>query len=48
MNAQTELADARLAFERAGLTEATAARDVLVARLQESLLPWLPLGTAAR
>ena len=48
VSTQTELADARLAFERAGLTEATAARDVLVARLQESLLPWLPLGTAAR
>lgn len=48
VSTQTELADARLAFERAGLTSATAARDVLVARLQESLLPWLPLGTATR
>lgn len=46
LSTQTELADARIQLEQARATRAQAARDLLVARLRESLLPYLPLGTA--
>jgi outer membrane protein TolC len=44
ISTQTELADSRLGLQLARANEVQAARDVLVARLREALLPWLPLG----
>ncbi len=46
VSTQTELADARLSLLQASATRVQAARDLLVARLRETLLPYLPLGTA--
>lgn len=49
ISTQTELLDARLAFQQAEATRATAARDLLVARVRVALLADLPLaaGTTA-
>lgn len=46
VSTQTELSDARLSLLQASATRVQAARDLLVARLREVLLPYLPLGTA--
>lgn len=48
ISTQTELSDSRLGLEDARANEAVAAREVLVARLREVLLPWLPLGSGER
>ena len=48
ISTQTELSDSRLGLEVARANEAQAGRDVLVARLREALLPWLPLGAGER
>jgi outer membrane protein TolC len=44
VSTQTELSDSRLDLAQARANEVQAARDLLVARLREALLPWLPLG----
>ena len=44
VSTQTELSDSRIGLAQARANEAQAARDLLVARLREALLPWLPLG----
>lgn len=46
VSTQTELSDARISLAEARANEAQAARDLLVARLRQVLLPWLPLGAA--
>jgi outer membrane protein len=47
ISTQLELLDARLVLQLAQVNRAQAARDVQVARARVSLLPDLPLGTAA-
>ena len=47
ISTQLELLDARLVLQLAQVNRAQAARDVQVARVRVSLLPDLPLGTAA-
>jgi outer membrane protein TolC len=46
LSTQTELQDVRLQLEQARANQAQAARDLQVARLRLTLLPYLPLGTA--
>jgi outer membrane protein len=46
LSTQTELQDVRLQFEQSRANQAQAARDLQVARLRLTLLPYLPLGTA--
>ena len=46
LSTQTELQDVRLQLEQARANQAQAARDLHVARLRITLLPYLPLGTA--
>lgn len=46
LSTQTELQDVRLQLETARANQAQAARDLQVARLRLTLLPYLPLGTA--
>jgi outer membrane protein TolC len=46
LSTQTELQDVRLQLEQARANQAQAARDLQVARLRVTLLPYLPLGTA--
>lgn len=46
LSTQTELQDVRLQLEQARANQAQAARDLRVARLRITLLPYLPLGTA--
>lgn len=46
LSTQTELQDVRLQLEQARANQAQAARDLQVARLRITLLPYLPLGTA--
>jgi outer membrane protein TolC len=46
LSTQTELQDVRLQLEQARANQAQAARDLQVARLRLTLLPFLPLGTA--
>ena len=44
VSSQIELVDARLAYERALMARAQAARDVQIARIRLALLPALPIG----
>lgn len=46
LSTQTELQDVRLQLEQARANQAQAARDLQVARLRLTLLPFLPLGTS--
>jgi len=46
LSTQTELQDVRLQLEQARANQAQAARDLQVARLRLTLMPYLPLGTA--
>ena len=46
LSTQTELQDVRLQLEQSRANQAQAARDLQVARLRLTLLPYLPLGTA--
>lgn len=47
ISTQTELLDARLAFQQAEANRATAARNLVVARVRWALLPDLPLPSGA-
>ena len=46
LSTQFELQDVRLQLEQARANQAQAARDLQVARLRLTLMPYLPLGTA--